>query len=66
MPSIAIVGAGPGLGLAIARTFGSEGYDVALVSRHRAKLDGLIDQLASENIAAAAFPADVLDRAALS
>jgi NAD(P)-dependent dehydrogenase (short-subunit alcohol dehydrogenase family) len=65
MPSIAIVGAGPGLGLAIARTFGSEGFDVALVSRNRAKLDGLIEQLASEDIVAAAFPADVLDRPAL-
>ena len=27
MPSIAIIGAGPKLGLAIARTFGSHGYD---------------------------------------
>lgn len=30
MPSIAVVGAGPGLGLAIARTFGSQGYNVGL------------------------------------
>ncbi|MGH9258345.1 MAG: SDR family NAD(P)-dependent oxidoreductase [Acidimicrobiales bacterium] len=65
MPSIAIVGAGPGLGRAIARTFGSQGYDVALISRNRPKLDGLIDELGAENITAAAFPADVLDRPAL-
>lgn len=66
MPTIAIVGAGPGLGLAIARTFGSRGFAVALISRNRDKLDGLADQLASEGITAAAFPADVLDRPALT
>ncbi|MER7178430.1 SDR family NAD(P)-dependent oxidoreductase [Streptomyces hyaluromycini] len=66
MTSIAIVGAGPQLGLAIARTFGTQGYDVALVSRNRAKLDGLVDTLTTEGITAAAFPADVLDPDALT
>jgi len=66
MPSIAIVGAGPQLGRAIARTFGSQGYDVALIARNRAKLDSLVQRLASDGIAAAAFPADVLDRPALT
>jgi NADP-dependent 3-hydroxy acid dehydrogenase YdfG len=66
VPSIAIVGAGPGLGLAIARTFGAQGYQVALISRHRDKLDGLVGRLASEGIVAAAFPADVRDRPALT
>ncbi|MDQ1022747.1 short-subunit dehydrogenase [Streptomyces umbrinus] len=66
MTSIAIVGAGPQLGLAIARTFGSQGYDVALISRNRAKLDDLVGTLTAEGITAAAFPADVLDRATLS
>ncbi|MBL1112784.1 SDR family NAD(P)-dependent oxidoreductase [Streptomyces sp. 110] len=66
MTSIAIVGAGPQLGLAIARTFGSHGLDVALISRDRDKLDDLVGTLTTEGITAAAFPADVLDRGALT
>jgi len=66
MSSIAIVGAGPQLGLAIARTFGSHGFSVALISRDRAKLDGLVAKLVDDRITAAAFPADVLDRDALT
>ncbi|HEX6355651.1 SDR family oxidoreductase [Actinophytocola sp.] len=66
MPSIAIVGAGPGMGLAIARTFGANSFDVALISRNRAKLDDLVGQLKADGITAAAFPADVLDREALT
>jgi NADP-dependent 3-hydroxy acid dehydrogenase YdfG len=66
MPTIAIVGAGPGLGLAIARTFGAHGFDVALVARDRAKLDGLVDTLAADGFTAAAFPADVRDHPALT
>ncbi|WLW50255.1 SDR family NAD(P)-dependent oxidoreductase [Streptomyces sp. YU58] len=66
MPSIAIVGAGPGMGLAIARTFGSRGYDVALIARNRTKLDDLVGRLTAEGITAAAFPADVRDHDALT
>ena len=66
MPVIAIVGAGPQLGLALARTFGTKGYKVALVSRHPAGQDSLIGALATEGIEAAAFRADVYDRASIS
>ncbi|HTJ71830.1 MAG TPA: SDR family oxidoreductase [Actinospica sp.] len=61
MPTIAIVGAGPGMGLAIARAFGTRGFDVALIARNRGKLDDLVTALAAQDITAAAFPADVLD-----
>jgi NAD(P)-dependent dehydrogenase (short-subunit alcohol dehydrogenase family) len=61
MTSIAIRGAGPRLGLAIARTFGSQGFGVALISRKRGKRDSLVGKLT-----AAALPADVLDRDALT
>jgi hypothetical protein len=66
MPVIAIVGAGPQLGLALARTFGTKGYKVALVSRHPARQHSLIGALATEGIEAAAFRADVYDRASIS
>ena len=66
MSTIAIIGAGPGMGLAIARTFGLRGFDVALISRTQAKLDELAGQLAAEGITAAGFAADVMDRASLT
>jgi len=65
MPVIAIIGAGPGMGLAIARTFGKQGYKVALLSRNPAKQDSLVAALANEGIESAAFRADVLDRASI-
>ena len=37
MTTIAIVGAGRGLGAAVARRFGSEGFDVALLSRSQGR-----------------------------
>lgn len=66
MPVIAIVGAGPQMGLAIARTFGAQGYKVALLSRHPVKQEPLIASLESEGIEAAAFRTDVLDRASIT
>ncbi|MGW3690432.1 SDR family NAD(P)-dependent oxidoreductase [Streptomyces sp. NPDC005125] len=66
MPTLAIVGAGPGMGLAIARTFGARGFNVALLARTPKKLDDLVAQLETEGITAAAFRADVLDRPSLT
>lgn len=65
MPVIAIVGAGPGLGLSIARIFGHRGFAVALVARNEGKLDGLVAQLTEDGIEAAGFPADIMDRPTL-
>jgi len=59
MPVIAIIGAGPGLGGAVARRFGREGFSVALISRNREKLDGMVAELAEAGVTAAAFTADV-------
>lgn len=59
MPLITIIGAGPGLGLEIARAFGQKGFDVALVARDQSKLDALAEVLGSEGIHARGFTADV-------
>jgi short-subunit dehydrogenase len=45
MPVLAIVGAGPGMGLAIAETFGANGYKVGLLSRDPAKLHTRRDEI---------------------
>jgi NADP-dependent 3-hydroxy acid dehydrogenase YdfG len=65
MPTIAIVGAGPGLGVAIARTFGKNGYSAALIARNAEKLEALVSELAGDGIDAAGFVADAGDPAAL-
>ncbi|MFE0383258.1 SDR family NAD(P)-dependent oxidoreductase [Streptomyces bungoensis] len=59
MSTVAIVGAGPGLGAAVARRFGREGFRVALVARDRERLDALVGELAAEGIEARGFTADV-------
>ena len=65
MPTIAIIGAGPGLGAAVARRFGAEGFAVALISRDQVKLDGLAAQLEERGLVARGYAADVLDPASL-
>ncbi|MET8771198.1 SDR family NAD(P)-dependent oxidoreductase [Streptomyces sp. NPDC004658] len=59
MSSVAIVGAGPGLGTAVARRFGREGFAVGLVARDRGRLDAIADALAAEGVTARGFAADV-------
>lgn len=56
MPTIAIIGAGPGLGLAIGRLYGSKGYDVALISRDATKLETLAEQLRNDGVLASRLP----------
>ncbi|MEU6349029.1 SDR family NAD(P)-dependent oxidoreductase [Streptomyces sp. NPDC047072] len=60
---IAVLGAGTGLGVSVARRFGREGFRVALVARRKERLDALVERLAAEGIEAAAFPADLSDPA---
>ena len=65
MPTIAIVGAGPGLGLSIAKVFGAHDFSVALVSRRQSTLDALVAELRTRDIDATGFGADVMDRTSL-
>ncbi|OIJ62684.1 SDR family NAD(P)-dependent oxidoreductase [Streptomyces mangrovisoli] len=65
MTTIAIIGAGPGLGAAVARRFGREGHSVALVARDAGRLDALAGSLAADGVTARGFTADVHDPATL-
>ena len=58
-----ILGAGPGLGLSMARRFGREGYVPALVSRSSARHAGYLASLAEAGIDADSLAADVRDQA---
>lgn len=63
--TIAIIGAGPGVGLSIARRFGKEGFQVALVGRNLDNVKQLVTTLEQEGLTAQAFQADVMDRQGL-
>lgn len=65
MPTIAIIGAGPGLGAAVARRFGAEGFSIALISRDQVKLDALATQIRDGGGTARGYSADVLDPTSL-
>jgi NADP-dependent 3-hydroxy acid dehydrogenase YdfG len=62
MPTLAIFGAGPALGLSVARRFAAGGHDIALIARDPAKLARLADALGSAQ-AVETFTADLTDRA---
>ncbi|WP_411701493.1 SDR family NAD(P)-dependent oxidoreductase [Conyzicola sp.] len=65
MPVLAIIGAGPGLGAAVARKFGREGFSVALISRDQSKLDAMAAELTADGVTASGFAADVREPAEL-
>jgi NAD(P)-dependent dehydrogenase (short-subunit alcohol dehydrogenase family) len=54
------------MGLPIAKSFGAQGHKVALLSRNPGKQEPLVTTLAKQGIEAAAFAADVLDRASVT
>ncbi len=58
-----IVGAGPRLGMAVARRFAREGFQIALVARRLEALQGYIAELHAEGDTAAAYQADLANLA---
>ncbi|UIJ35959.1 SDR family NAD(P)-dependent oxidoreductase [Allobranchiibius sp. GilTou73] len=66
MTTIAIIGAGRGLGAAVARRFGDEGFAVGLISRHRGRVDALASELQEDGVQAAGFVGDVRDPASIT
>lgn len=59
--TIAIIGAGPGLGLSIAKKFGEQQFNVALIARNSEKLAVMVDELKTMNIQANAYIADITE-----
>ncbi|MFI5606291.1 SDR family NAD(P)-dependent oxidoreductase [Amycolatopsis sp. NPDC051903] len=57
--SLVVFGAGPGVGRAIARRYGKEGYDVVLVARRRGPLEEFAAQLSADGVTAHVVPADL-------
>ncbi|GAA1223211.1 MULTISPECIES: SDR family NAD(P)-dependent oxidoreductase [Streptomyces] len=66
MTTFALVGAGPGLGLATARRFGTASHSVALISRNVEHLDALTAELSRDGVPARGFAADVLEPGSLT
>src|SRR6204780_4608989 len=62
--SIAVFGAGPGLGQAVARRYAREGYAVTLVGRRSEPLDRLAKDLTSAGATAHVITADLADTGA--
>jgi NADP-dependent 3-hydroxy acid dehydrogenase YdfG len=65
-PMIIVVGAGPGLGASVARRFGSEGYDVALIARSEDTLDTLGTELQDAGITTGWSAVDITDGVAFA
>lgn len=65
-PVIVVVGAGPGLGVAVARRFGRAAHDVALVARSAERLDELGAALQAEGITTGWSPVDITDTTGLA
>ncbi|MEE0510452.1 MAG: SDR family NAD(P)-dependent oxidoreductase [Peptococcaceae bacterium] len=63
--TILIIGAGPGVGLSVAKKFGSEGFNVGLIARNTQKMDYMLKELKTLNINAKGFLADYYDKEAL-
>jgi short-subunit dehydrogenase len=60
-----IIGVGPGLGYALAETFGRQGLHVAMVARSENNLKDFQQKLQAQDISASAHPVDVADFTAM-
>lgn len=54
-----VAGAGPGVGLAVAKRFAREGFAIALIARRQATLDAMVAEIEADGGQARAFAADL-------
>jgi NAD(P)-dependent dehydrogenase (short-subunit alcohol dehydrogenase family) len=64
--TIVVCGHGPGISDAVARKFGREGFDVALVARNAERVGRAAEALATQGISARGFGCDLGDLAAVA
>ena len=65
MKTMVIAGAGKGLGLSLAKVFGKEGFQIALIARNEEKLQSMAAELQAQGIEASYYPADLTKRDAV-
>lgn len=58
---LVVIGAGPGVGLAVARRFGREGFRAVLLGRDQEQIDALVAELADEGVPADGTPVALND-----
>jgi NADP-dependent 3-hydroxy acid dehydrogenase YdfG len=63
--TIVVCGHGPGISDAVARRFGRGGFQLALVSRSKAKLDAAAERFQANDVTAKGFVCDLGDAAAV-
>ncbi|MEL6149595.1 MAG: SDR family NAD(P)-dependent oxidoreductase [Chloroflexota bacterium] len=61
-----IIGAGPGISMAVAKRFAAEGYRIALISRSANRLKGYVQQLLDTGFDAVGVAADAADAGELT
>ncbi len=61
MPTAIIIGAGPGLGLALAEKFGQKGFSIALLASSEDNLSAFAQTLKEQGIAASPHAVDISD-----
>ncbi len=64
-PLILILGAGPGLGLSVARRFGKAGYAVALAGQSAEQMQPLVDTLGEEGVTSTGLGIELTDEASV-
>ncbi|TCS77712.1 SDR family NAD(P)-dependent oxidoreductase [Muricomes intestini] len=65
MKTMLIAGAGKGLGLSLAKAFGKEGFQIALIARNEEKLQSMVKELQDQGIEASYYPADLTKKEAV-